>query len=141
MYLKLIVFALIGIACSKDDINDGKTQEQLLTQKPWKLISHGFDNNGNNKIDVDEEIVQDCEEDNIYNFYVNGSGVVEENLLKCSNGISEFYFNWRFIDGQKTLDFYFAALQILKMDEEELILAGNDNSNGQAPRHISIYRH
>jgi len=141
MYLKLIVFALLAFACSKETINDGKTQEQLLTQKHWKLVSHGFDNNGNNKIDIDEEIVQDCEQDNTYNFYVNGTGVVEENLLKCSNGVSEFHFNWRFIDGQKTLDFYFAALQILKMDEEELILAGNDNANGQSPRHISIYRH
>ena len=141
MYLKLIIIAAFAIACSKDSASDGKTPEQLLTQRSWKLVSHGFDNNDNNKIDPDEETVEDCERDNVYNFYVNGTGLVEENILHCTNGISDFSFNWRFADRQKTLDLFFATLHILKMDEEELILAGDENANGQTPRHIGIYHH
>ena len=141
MYLKLIIIAAFAIACSKESNDDPKTPVQLLTQRPWKLVSHGFDNNHNNKIDPDEEAIEDCEKDNSYNFYVNGTGLVEENLLKCTNGISEFSFNWRFADGQKTLDFFFAALHLVKMDEEQMILAGDENANGQTPKHLGIYRH
>jgi hypothetical protein len=141
MYFKLIIIAAFAIACSKESNNEAKPPEQLLTQRPWKLVSHGSDYNNNNRIDPDEETIGDCEKDNSYNFYVNGTGLVEENLLKCTNSISEFSFNWQFTDGQKTLDFFFATLHILKMDEEQLILAGDENANEQTPRHIGIYRH
>ena len=141
MNIKLIVFALLTTACAKETTRVEKTPEQLLTQKSWKLVSHGFDTNNNQKIDMSEEIAQDCEKDNSYIFYTNGTGVVEDNILKCTNGVSDFSFNWKLVNGQKTLDFVYAVLHVQKMNEDELILISDDATNGQAARHISVYRH
>ena len=141
MNIKLIVFALFATACAKESEPVEKTPEQLLTQKQWKLVSHGFDTNNNQKIDPSEEMAEDCEKDNDYIFYANGTGIVEDNVLKCTNGVSDFSFNWKFVNGQKTLDIFYAILHIQKMNEDELILISDDATNGQAARHISIYRH
>jgi len=139
--IKLIVFALFAAACAKESTLVEKTPEQLLTQKQWKLVSHGFDSNNNQKIDLSEEMAEDCEKDNNYVFYANGTGIVEDNVLKCTNGVSDFSFNWKFIYGQKTLDLFYGILHIQKMNEDELILISDDAMNGQAVRHISIYGH
>ena len=66
----------------------------------------------------------------------------EENNVFQGNGISDYFFTWQFIHEEQTLDYLFRADNILKLDEEELILyADKSNDNGQMTRHINIYRH
>jgi hypothetical protein len=140
-----IRFSLLGIFAAggdKEDMMSIKTSTELLTQKAWKLVSHGYDDNNNKTIDAGEENIGACEKDNTYNFYPGGTGLFEDNALSCGDGVSEHLFRWRFADEEKTLDFVFGAINILKLDENELVLYSDEtNANGQIIRHINIYRH
>src|SRR5262245_6166366 len=90
MYLKFILLGVFAASCEKEDVKvDNKTSAQLLTQKAWKLVSHGYDDNNNKVIEPVEENIQDCQKDNVYTFNLNGSGLVEEKTLNCGNGVPD----------------------------------------------------
>jgi len=142
MYIKFILLGIFALGCVKENINSKKTSEQLLTQKSWKLVSHGYDHNNNKLVDIAEENIQECEKDNTYSFYLSRSGLFEDNSLSCGNGISDHPFNWQLTHGEKVLDFIVGTLNIFKLDEEEMILYGDEiDVNGQTTRYITIYRH
>jgi hypothetical protein len=142
MYIRFTLLGIFAAGIDKEEMQSVKTSNELLTQKTWKLASHGYDLNNNKNIDADEENIQACEKDNTYSFYASGTGLFEDNTLSCGNGISEHVFRWRFVDQEKALDFVFGALNILKLDENVLILYNDEtNTSGQITRHISIYTH
>ena len=69
------------------------------------------------------------------------ASAAENNVFHC-NGIPEYYFTWQFNHEDQTLDYLFRADNILKLDEEELVLYTDEsNDQGQMTRRINIYRH
>ena len=57
-------------------MSTNKTPAENLTQRPWRLLSYGFDHNKNGLVDIDEESIRDCEKDNSYTFNKNGSVLI-----------------------------------------------------------------
>jgi len=142
MFLKLVLSAILAVAFScKKDI-EKKSATELLTQKTWTLVSYGYDHNANGIIDAAEESIRDCDKDNKYSFNTNGTGLFEDNILSCGNGISEMPFTWKFINNETTIDFLTGIVKILRLNDGQLVISNNDISTGvQSASHIETFTH
>ena len=146
MYLKIIIttFLAISIGCKKDKeevVISPKSVVELLTQKPWKLVSHGVDHNDNNTIDTDEDLIKDCEKDNLYIYETNGNALFLDNILICGDGITEFPFTWKLIDNNTALDFTYSISKIHSLNENELSVYHEASLNGQIKKFFAVFRH
>lgn len=115
-----------------------KTPEENLTQKPWRLLSYGFDSNKNGLIDANEESIRDCEKDNSYTFNKDGSGMVAENAMICDNNNPVNQFAWTLTNNDTQLDFYYGTAYILKLDADNLFIA---HSNTDEVKLLLKYGH
>ena|ERR1044071_5186982 len=147
MYLKVILAILFssGIACKKekeDSMIQPKSPTDLLTQKTWILKSYGFDDNGNNIVDPEEELIEDCQKDNIYIFKKDGTGIYSDNTLICGNGVPDNEFSWKFVEQETAIDFVHNIARIEKLNEHELSFFYEiDLGNGSALRVLVKYEH
>jgi hypothetical protein len=146
MLTRVLLTGLLSIllSCKKEnDIGSGRrTATELLTQKPWRLSSHGFDDNRNNKIDPGEEGIEDCQRDNITHFYRDGTGLFDENRVSCGTGIDEEAFTWVFTHTETGIDFLYDSVKILRLTDRELILCKElDFSNNNPVKFIITYKH
>jgi len=138
MHIKLLMVVLL-LSCSKANHPTTKTAAELLTQKTWKLVSHGYDENANGKIEGWEDNLVTCETDNTYEFYVEGTGRYRDNELFCQ-GTIEQQFTWQFINNESGLDFLYANVIIKKLDEQTLIFM-QDATDGQPAPYIITLAH
>lgn len=115
-----------------------KTPEENLTQKPWRLLSYGFDSNKNGLIDANEESIRDCEKDNSYTFNKDGSGMVAENAMICDNNNPVNQFAWTLTNNDTVLDFYYGKAYVLQLTADRLLIA---NTNIDEARLLLIYGH
>ena len=135
------VIAIIAIAgCAKNDSQNRfpRTAEEMLIEKPWKLISYGYDYNSDGMIEVNEESIKDCEKDNTYTFNKDRSGVISENSKICDGNDPTNRFNWALTDNDLVLDFYFGKAYILTLSNESLRIS---NSNSDPVKLILTYGH
>lgn len=142
MLLKLPIIALFLLLISCRAENESLSVTELLTRQPWILASYGFDENENGMIDTNEESIAACEEDNLYLFYRNGTGIFMDNRLSCATGISELPFTWKLINNHSALDFQFAVSQIQSLTIDQLIIYHHENMNtNRSIRYIQIFKH
>ncbi len=142
MLLKIFIPFLFTLlhGCSKNDLAV-KPAAVLLTQQSWILSSHGIDHNQNDRIEPSEENIQDCEKDNLYHFFMNGSGHWEENSLQCGTGVSEMPFNWKLINHDTEIDFTVSVAKILILAESEFAIYHEiDQVNGKPLKQITFFR-
>ena len=131
--IKIKFFALLITAialvtgCKKYNVTSpypamsaNKTPKENLTQKPWRLLSYGFDHNKNGLVDIDEESFRDCQKDNSYTFNKDGSGVVVENAMICDTNVPINQFAWSLTNNDTVLDFYYGKAYIIKLDTDNL---------------------
>lgn len=95
---------------------------ELLTQKKWILAGYGFDDNNNRLIDEGENMIQECQKDNSYEFFTGGSGVVKENEQVCNAGAPVTDFQWKLSDDNKELFISFNPAKIARLDESAMVL-------------------
>jgi len=119
-------------------MSTNKTPAENLTQKPWRLLSYGFDHNKNGIVDIDEESIRDCEKDNSYTFNKNGSGVIAENTMMCDANDPLRQFAWILINNDTVLDFYFGKADIIKLDADNLRITSSNNDDVKL---LLIYGH
>jgi hypothetical protein len=110
----------------------------LLTEKPWKLLSYGYDSNKDGLIGVDEESIRDCEKDNVSVFNSDGTGIVQENALICDGNDQSSQFKWSLTNNDTVLDFIYGTAFIAKLSGDNLIIT---NSNSDLVKLIVIYGH
>ena len=115
-----------------------KTATEILTAKPWRLLSYGFDTNKNGLIDLDEEAIRDCEKDNSYKFNKDGSGTVAENVLVCSGNNPLNQFAWTLTNNDTELDFYYGKAYVQQLTTDKLFLA---NTNFDEIKLLLVYGH
>ena len=140
--LSALLILLISCSRENDSIAPPKTATELLTQKTWTLNSHGPDNNNNKVLDPSEDVALTCERDNTLDFYNDGTVVFKENAIACGSGLSEFSFNWQFVNNEKTIDFVNTTVQVLKLTDQELITYYEEaNGNGGTTGFINVFRH
>ena len=146
MFTRILLTGILTILLSckkeKDTLNEKAPAIVLLTQKPWILASHGFDDNNNGRIDLSEEAIEECQEDNITHFYVDGTGMFDDNTLSCATGIDKQPFTWTFTDSESGIDFLYDSARIARLNDEELIIYKELTfSNNDAVKFILIYKH
>jgi hypothetical protein len=134
----LIVLVFLVTSCSKEETEVVKSRSLLLTEKPWKLAGYGLDENGNKRIDLDEETIEECQKDNTSQFRVDGSGSHYDNAITCGNGITEQPFTWKFIEKETALDFLYTTARIERLTESELIISYD---SGPAARFLTVFHH
>jgi len=121
--LSLVATITIGsCAKNKNENSQPLSARELLTLKPWRLLSYGYDNNSNGLVDSNEEEIKDCERDNTYIFNKNGSGVVQENSNICTGVDPSSSFAWTLTNNDTVLDFYFGTANIVKLSSDSLYL-------------------
>ncbi|HRO69397.1 MAG TPA: lipocalin family protein [Chitinophagaceae bacterium] len=143
MLLRFVLpfISLVLAACDKDN-DESKSPTILLTQKNWILKSVGIDDNKNGIIEAEEEMIRECDVDNSYSFFVNGTGLFEEGELDCGTGINELPFTWKFKEGTSQIEFNVNTFKILRLSENELVLNHFlDIGNGNKLSFITSFRH
>ena len=148
--IKLFALLITGISlvtgCKKYNIkapypptmSTNKTPTENLTQKPWRLLSYGFDHNKNGLVDIDEESIRDCQKDNSYTFNKDGSGVVAENAMICNTNDPLNQFTWTLTDNDTVLDFYYGRAYIIKLDTDNLDITSSSTDDIKL---LLIFRH
>jgi hypothetical protein len=143
---KLLTISLLSViiftSCSKQE-DVMTTQTILLVQKDWKVEFHGLDENNNNIIEASENSMLPCEEDDLYTFNVNCTGVFSGGTMPCSAGEPPVIsFNWRFLNNGTELAVFAAPEKINRLDEDFLeVYYMDENSVGQPVKYIRRFRH
>jgi len=123
-FLFYIAAIITVFSCRKDRYQQPGSPgvAQLLTAKPWKLLSYGFDDNHNGRVDSEEEEIRDCEKDNVSIFNISGSGVVNENVTICDGYEKESQFTWALTDNDSVIDFNYGIAFIDTISKDRLII-------------------
>lgn len=139
-YLLYAVVTVTISSCTKNSNEKSSTLSaaELLTSKPWRLLSYGFDSNKNGTVDSNEEAIRDCEMDNTYTFKKDGSGIANENSKICSGSDPSHPFIWALKNNDTILDFYFGTAYIAKLSADSLYMA---DSHSDQVRLLLIYGH
>jgi hypothetical protein len=120
------IICLLLNSCRKEkhsrEPDKKKSVVELLTQKKWILTGYGFDDNHNMLIDESENMIQECQKDNSYEFFTGGSGVVKENEQVCNAGAPFTDFQWKLSDDNKELFISFNPAKIARLDESSMVL-------------------
>jgi len=140
IFLLLLSISITSFHKSKQEIKPTRivSNDELLTQQSWRLISYGRDFNNNGLIDPAEEQISNCEADNEYHFLPDGSGVMDEKSIICEGVELRNSFKWSFVNQQTELDFDFGVYKIIKLTEDLLILGDKNNITD---KQILIYKH
>jgi hypothetical protein len=114
--------------------------KQLLTQKSWNLISYGIDENINGTLDGEEPMIKDCEKDDVYSFYSDYTGSINDNTVVC-NPTPVPAFTWHLTGNDySSLTFLGQIYSIANLDSNNLILKKDTiTSGGQSTQFISAY--
>lgn len=136
--LALLAIVIMGCDKEKTDLAQKKTAAQMLTQKEWILKGAGFDDNKNGILDDTENTIQECQKDNSYIFYSNGTGSSLDNILSCGSPVNTD-FTWQFLQNDTKLLILTEQLFILQLDEEKLVL--NPDLPGLEVKFIMQYKH
>lgn len=137
------IMLILCVSFRTDKVHAGeqKSAIELLAGKHWKLISFGYDANGNGQVDECENEITECQVDDSYLFNKNGTVRFFDNKQYCG-GLRENEFNWRLLENEKILDLYFAFINIDRLNENELLVSTQQlDSNGHIIRYLTLYRH
>jgi hypothetical protein len=136
--LAIVVIVVMGCDKEKTDPAPKKTAAELLTQKEWILTGAGFDDNKNGILDDAENTILDCQKDNSFVFYNNGTGSSLDNTLFCGSPVNTD-FTWQFLENAAKLVIQTEQLFILQLDEEKLVL--NPDLPGLSVKFMMQYKH
>ena len=122
----LLTGLMFFISCRNDNVNEEPQQKspaQLLTQKQWLLTKAGFDDNNNGVVDDGENIIDNCQKDNVYLFNGTGSGSITDNGETCAPPTAPSEFSWKFLNENKELEISFQKYFIKQLNENDLIIS------------------
>lgn len=139
--MKLLKAITIGLCtftiltgCQEENPVNGPSD--LLTSTIWKLTAYGTDLNLNNILDKEEDAILECQKDNTYVFFTNGTGHYSDNTILCATE-GETDFNWKLLSDSVSLEIGFEQFSIIRLAEHELVL----KHNSQAVTHKTILRY
>src|SRR5580698_9870754 len=98
----LLPACLLIMSCDKNS-SSGRDIE-LLTQTPWKYEKAGFDSDQDGVFDALDPRIAGCEKDDTVIFKADGSGLLNEGPIKCSQTEpGSLPFMWAFQNNDSTL--------------------------------------
>lgn len=143
MLLKYLLIPLLLFNMNEEAQRDTSLlpAAELLLNKKWVLTSYGFDENGNGRVDMMEERIEECEKDDTYQFYSNGTGMMSDNSFSCCNGIDEQVFQWQFTNNGQSLVVFSETIHIIRLTTRELVTYKKlSYIKGQVLKLITVYK-
>ena len=145
-YMKTTNNLIIGLlfvsglfSCTKQTV---KSNTEFLTQRSWKFVTQGLDENNNGLIEDSEAEMLSCQEDDQFSFNVNGSGTYIFGTLQCSPDDQNMTLTWRFSNNETELAIFAYPEKIKKLDDNTLeIYLERENSVGQTVKYIRKFQH
>ncbi|MEP7278226.1 MAG: hypothetical protein ABI813_06275 [Bacteroidota bacterium] len=141
---------VVVASCKKSNGNQisDKSKTTLLTQSSWKIQTVGIDADKNGEAETDmTATVPACQRDNIFSFKSDGTGTMDEAMVKCAQQDPQTTdFTWSFSDNETILsgDFSFTDgdASILSMNDTSLTIAYDDDFNTGTTYHvIATFKH
>jgi hypothetical protein len=139
-FMVCILTILSLFSCKKDrkQNQDVPGAEALLAEKPWKLLSYGYDDNKDGLVNDNEESIKDCEKDNTAIFNIGGTGMVIENTRICEGHEKTSPFKWLLTNNNTVLDFQYGIAAIVKLSKDSLIIT---DTGAGSTKLVVIYSH
>jgi hypothetical protein len=126
---------LLFSACRKESLPAiSTTRIQLLTEKPWKLTSYGYDRNNNGLIDATEEEITACEQLNEQIYQSGGTGLA----ISTCGGTTVNHFQWSLINNETQLDYLYGIVAIKTLTKDVMLLTVPNNI---PPVMMYVYKH
>ena len=139
--IAIAIFAGSLVSCTKQ-ATIVKSNSELLTQKPWKFVTQGLDENNNGTIEDSEADLLSCQEDDQFVFNVNRTGAYTMGTTACSQDDQNVNFTWSFSNNETELTVFSFPEKIKKLDETRLeTYLEQDNSVGQPVKYIKVFEH
>jgi hypothetical protein len=114
----------------------------LLTRTPWKYEKAGFDSNKDGVFDALDPRIAGCENDNTIVFRPDGTGLLEEGLIKCKPADPDSLpFMWAFQDNDSTIYFQDQYYRIRALNSDRFEIYADQNMGGISTRYIIIFKH
>ena len=138
----IIALSLISglFSCTKQQAVKSRTE--LLTQKSWKFVTQGLDENNNGIIEDSEAEVFPCNADDQFVFNVNGTGAYTIGTTQCSPDDQNMSFTWQFSNNETELSILAYPEKIKTLDEITLeVYLNQENSVGQMVKYIRKFQH
>jgi hypothetical protein len=136
----LLPVCLLTASCGKNS-SSGRDIE-LLTQTPWKYEKAGFDSDEDGVFDALDPRIAGCEKDDTVVFKADGSGLLNEGPIKCSQTEpGSLPFMWAFQNNDSTLYFQDQYFTVKTLSAEKLEIFADQNLGGINTRYIIVFRH
>lgn len=127
---------LLGICwgCKKSSSSPSPSSNDvnLITQAAWRYDTSGIDLDKDGKIDngdlSDTANLKPCEKDDLFTFYKDSTGLIDESVTKCHVGDPQTDpMNWEFTSNDKVLNVTSntvlnGSLNILSLTSSSLVL-------------------
>jgi hypothetical protein len=138
--LLLLPASLLVAGCDKKS-SSGQDID-LLTQTPWKYEKAGFDSDQDGVFDALDPRIAGCEKDDTVIFKPDGSGLLTEGPIKCSQmEPSSLPFMWSFQNNDSTLYFQDQYFVVKTLSRQKLEIYSDQNLGGVNTRYIIIFKH
>ena len=145
VFLSIALLLITGFtSCTKESADkiQEKSKTELLTQKAWKFVVQGLDENNNGVIEDSEADVFSCQLDDVFTFHLNGTGLHTIGSAKCYDDEVNNNFSWQFSNNETELAIFAYPEKINKLDENTLETYYDDqNSLGQPVKYIKRFIH
>jgi hypothetical protein len=136
----LLLPACFLSACKKDH---DKSRTDLLTEKEWKYVDYGVDDDNNGVISSEESNLEACEKDDTFKFSSNGSLLVHDNTTRCTSGAETDTLYWSFLSNETQIVLNTGGLLTIKTltgDKLEISSETLDNG-GNVKKLITVFAH
>jgi hypothetical protein len=158
--LAILCVAMIINACSKNSKNTGNGTNpdstaqlaaniSLMTLSPWKYDTSGIATNNSDTINVgaDTTIVPMCERDDVYTFYNDSTGSLNQGTLICVPGTPQTEpFTWNFNSNGTVLYSTFnpilqEGVTVITLNSTTLSVYRDSTVDGLTYRYIVTLKH
>ncbi len=138
--------------CSKNNSSSSSSTnaDSLIIQAAWKYDTSGVDLDEDGKIDhsdIPDTVLKPCQKDNIFSFYRNGTGLIDEGATKCSAGDAQTdAMTWDFTNNDKVLNVTSATvlngnLNVLNLTATNMVLYKDTTVLGVSFRYLIALKH
>lgn len=124
---QLLVLAIISLsifACNKDeDVLSTTSKTEMLVSNTWKISKMKVAQNNATLTDIYDIFYKDCEKDDTYKFYTDGSYMLFVGTEKCDTDELDQSGTWRFSGTQTRLIMNEGVEEeIVRLTETELVI-------------------
>lgn len=139
--------------CSKSNSSSSSSStnaDSLIIKAAWKYDTSGIDLDEDGKIDnndIPDTVLKSCEKDDLFTFYRDSTGLIDEGATKCNAGDAQTdAMAWEFTNNDKVLSVTSATvlngnLNVLNLTTTNMVLYKDTTLLGLSFRYLIALKH